>query len=163
MEDMRGSSMALFNRSKFCVVEQLDNSLLEARGTFTDTYHEINLTMQVSIDNMEIVKVNVEFVRTPQKYCLKVLEREPFLLGIIIGPGLGKAIMKAVGGETGCVHLADLALDLAKALIVANNKLGENGRTIEEINDHHIGQYGGTCYHWTEMGRQKQALTGNNQ
>ena len=147
--------MTLFNRVKSCTVKEIENDLFEARGTFIDTYHELNLLLQVKIADLEIVSAAADLVRLPQKYCPQVQGREQYLVGIKIGRGLIKAIGEAVGGIHGCVHLADLTLDLAKAIVVTKNKLAEVGLTKEEIDDHHGALFSGTCYHWTEMGKKK--------
>jgi hypothetical protein len=154
--------MALFNRVKSCSVEDIDDGQYEAKGTFIDTLHEINLTIQVKKDSMEIVKAKADLVRTPQKYCTEAQDRDRYLVGIKIGPGLGKAIVDAVGKEHGCVHLADLALDLMKAVLVANTKVVELSLNKEEIIDKYIGLFSGTCYHWTTMGKNKAETASNS-
>ncbi|MHB1167014.1 MAG: DUF2889 domain-containing protein [Carboxydocellales bacterium] len=154
--------MALFNRVKSCSVEDINDGLYEAKGTFIDTLHEVNLTIQVKKDNLEIVKAKADLVRTPQKYCTEAQDRDRYLVGLKIGPGLGKAIEDAVGKEQGCVHLADLTLDLAKAVIVANNKVVELSLNKEEIVDKYIGLFSGTCCHWTTMGKKKAETARNS-
>lgn len=44
--------MALFNLVKSCSVEDINDGLYEAKVTFIDTLHEINLTIQVKKDNL---------------------------------------------------------------------------------------------------------------
>lgn len=148
--------MALFNRVKSCSVDEINNGLFKANGTFIDTYHEINLTLHVKKNDLEIVWAKAEMVRIPQTHCAEAQGQDRFLVGIRIGPGLRKAIQNAIGNDRGCTHLADLALDLVKAVIVANNKAGEPFLKKEELEDKYINLYGGTCNHWTVMAMQKK-------
>lgn len=149
--------MALFNRVKSCSVDEMDNELYQASGTFIDTYHEINLTLHVKRNNLEIVWAKAEMVRIPDADCAEAQKQDRLLVGLKIGPGLRKALQNTVGNEQGCTHLADLALDLVKAVIVANNKAGEPFLSEQEIVDKYSTLYGGTCNHWTIMAKQKKA------
>ncbi|MFZ3170406.1 MAG: DUF2889 domain-containing protein [Carboxydocellales bacterium] len=148
--------MALFNRVKSCSVEDINDGLYEAKGTFIDTFHEIHLTIQVKKDNLEIVKAKADLVRIPHKYCKEAQDRDRYLVGLKIGSGLVKAIGDAVGKELGCVHLVDLTLDLTKAVMIANTKVVELSLNKEEMLDKYIGLFSGTCYHWTTMGKVKK-------
>lgn len=148
--------MALFNRVKSCSVDEIDDDLFKASGTFIDTYHEINLTLHVKKNNLEIVWAKAEMVRRPQTNCGAAQGQDRFLVGIKIGPGLRKAIHNAIGDEHGCTHMADLALDLAKAVIVTDNKAREPFLSKEDLEDKYINLYGGTCAHWTLMAKKKK-------
>ncbi|MDA8212795.1 MAG: DUF2889 domain-containing protein [Clostridia bacterium] len=152
--------MALFNRVKSCSVDELDQSLLEAKGIFIDTFHEINMTLHVNKDNLEIVWAKADMIRLPQAYCKEAQKQDRNLVGIKIGPGVSKAIQNAVGSDRGCTHLADLALDLVKSVIVTNTKLKLQGLSKEEIEEKLTDMFGGTCYHWTVLANRKQSAAG---
>ncbi|HWI54309.1 MAG TPA: DUF2889 domain-containing protein [Desulfobacteria bacterium] len=141
--------MALFNRTKSCSVELLNETLLEVKGLFIDSFHEINLTLHVSISNLEIVWAKAEMVRTPHPACMEAAVEGEKLIGIKIGPGSRKAIQEAVGHSHGCTHIADLALDTAKAAIQANFKLQRSDMTREQRHEMFVEKLAGTCHFWT--------------
>lgn len=149
--------MAVFNRLKSCSVDEIDDNLLEVRGIFIDTLHEISLTWQIKKDNLEIIQAKMNMARVPNAYCSEVQGRERYLIGIKIGPGARKAILNAVGNEHGCTHLADLAIDMAKSLHVSDNKIRERQLTKEEILNKYMHKYDSTCHHWTVMSKGKKA------
>lgn len=149
----------LFNRVKSCSVDEIDNDLFKATGAFIDTYHELNLTLHVKKDNLEIVWAKAEMVRVPQSTCTVAQGRDRLLIGIKIGPGLRRALANTIGNEHGCTHFADLALDLIKAVIVANNKATEEFLSEEEAVDKYIKLYGGTCHHWTVKAMEKNSAS----
>lgn len=143
--------MAIFNRSKFCSVDQIGPDLLEAKGTFIDTVHEINLTLQVKIDNLEILSAKADMVRVPHKTCEEAQGEDSKLVGIKIGAGSRKAVQNAVGHDHGCTHLTDLTMDLIKAVVQANYRLENRALTKEQMLTKHVVSLGGSCNFWTEI------------
>lgn len=148
--------MALFNRVKSSSVQEIENGLLEARGTFIDSVHEINLTLHVAKHNLEIVMAQADMVRGPNALCIEAQKEAGNLAGIKISAGSRKAVQQAVGHARGCTHLTDLAMDLVKAVVTANFTLGEQGLSREALDERYINLLGGTCNRWTIMAEQKK-------
>ncbi len=146
--------MTAFNRTKSCTVLELDEVLLEARGTFLDTVHEMNLTIRVEKETLTIVGAEAEMVRVPQPFCRDVQGREAKLMGIKIGAGTRRAVQEAVGDSHGCTHLAELALDVVRAVIQADYKLYGRVLSQEELISKYAPHLAGTCSQWTRLGEQ---------
>ncbi len=142
--------MIIFNRTKSCSVDETEDGLLEARGTFIDTVHEICLTLYVSKETLEIVKAKADMVRIPHPFCEEAQGQDINLVGVKIGPGARKAVQNAVGHSHGCTHLADLALDMVKALVTTNYRIQQRGKSEEEIIAQYVEELGGTCNQWTK-------------
>ena len=141
--------MVLFNRMKSCTVSELENGLLDAKGVFIDSFHEINLNFHVNPSDMQIVWAKCDMVRIPHADCGEAENQAGRLVGIKVGPGARKAIQEAVGHSLGCTHLADLALEAVKAVVQAGFKMARRKLTREQLNANYTKQLEGTCYHWT--------------
>ena len=142
--------MIIFNRTKSCSVDESEDGMLVARGTFIDTVHEICLTLHVSKDTLEIVKAKADMVRIPHPHCADAQAEDKKLVGIKIGQGARKAVQNAVGHAHGCTHMADLALDMVKALVTTNYRIQQRGKSEEEITAQYVEELGGTCNQWTK-------------
>ncbi len=152
--------MVLFNRVKTCSVIELNSVLLEVRGVFIDSFHEINLTIHVDHQRMEIVWARAYMLKTPHADCVEAESEGSKLVGIKIGSGVRKAILDAVGHAHGCTHLADLALDAVKAVIQANFKLQyKKQMPPEQLLAKYIDELAGTCHHWTILGERVKSCS----
>jgi hypothetical protein len=108
----------LFNRYKSCAVYQKRDGDLVAQGSFSDSFHELGLSAQLRRDGV-IADISGNFIRTRDPVCLEVEQRLASLKGKPVTE-LGKRdIREMLGGAEGCVHLADIANDLRKAIAAA--------------------------------------------
>ena len=80
--------------------------------------HEMWLRLVVDQDK-KIVDVNTVMDHTPFPRCLDVTEHYQRLIGLTIGPGLGKQVFDAVGGAKGCTHVTGIFQTMATTLLQA--------------------------------------------
>lgn len=153
--------MAIFNRVKTCTVEQPADGIFEVKSTFIDSFHEINLTIQVDYKLMEIISASACMVRVPHPDCRVAESQAGNLAGIKIAHGARKAILGAVGHAHGCTHIADLALDAVKAAIQANFKIQARELSQEERTAKLYEQLAGTCHYWTNVEEQVKGKVEN--
>jgi len=55
----------------------------------------------------------------PSPRCMEVTDHYKRLIGLTIGPGLGKHVFSAVGGPKGCTHVTGLIQTMATTLLQA--------------------------------------------
>ena len=99
----------LFNRYKsMAVYRRIDGSLF-ATGSFSDSFHELNV--QLSFDGDRIASCKAAFLRAPGSFCIESLE----LLGLLNGKSMAelkkKEVAGIIGGPEGCIHLVDIIYD----------------------------------------------------
>ena len=93
----------LFNRYKsMAVYRRIDGSLF-ATGSFSDSFHELNV--QLSFDGDRIASCKAAFLRAPGPVCIESSE----FLGPFTGRSIAelnkKEVAKIIGGPDGCIHL----------------------------------------------------------
>ncbi|HEY3431031.1 MAG TPA: DUF2889 domain-containing protein [Rhodocyclaceae bacterium] len=80
--------------------------------------HEMWLRLVVNQDKL-IVDVETAMDHTPFPSCMEVTNHYKRLIGLTIGPGLGKHVFSAVGGPKGCTHVTGLIQTMATTLLQA--------------------------------------------
>ena len=103
------------------VYQQTDGSFFST-GSFSDSFHELNI--QLSFDGMEgmITSCKGTFLRAPDVVCFENSNNlEPFI-GKSITELSKKEVAKIIGGPDGCFHLVDIIHDTLVASSVALKK-----------------------------------------
>jgi len=80
--------------------------------------HEMWLRLVID-ENKTIVDVEAALDHTPFPTCGEVTNHYKRLIGITIGPGLGKQVFDQVGGTEGCTHVTGLVQTMATTLLQA--------------------------------------------
>jgi hypothetical protein len=103
----------LFNRYKAAAVYRRTDGSLLATGTFSDSFHELNV--QLSFDRDRVTSCKAAFLRAPGPVCAE----SSGLLGPFTGKSIGelskKEVAKIIGGPNGCIHLVDIICDTLTA------------------------------------------------
>ncbi len=90
---------------------ELETGNLMIEATLLDPYHLIRLNIQVEPHTKVIVVAKSEFENHPHSGCPMVAQKAKQLIGLKIGRGISKLILEKIGGNEGCVHLKELALE----------------------------------------------------
>lgn len=153
---MTENPMGEFNRDISFKVSRLGNDRIKLCGTMRDVYHDIVLEVLVSMDALAIEGVQVEFRKCPEDYCHRAAERLQLLVGVVIGKGLNKKILEAVGGEEGCGNLRTILTGL---LPLAMNVKAAHGFSDEKEMMESIRQkLRGTCAGYPAAGSGSQII-----
>ncbi len=105
--------MAYYVRDKRLTVDYLEDNLLFAKGSMNDNHHDIELLMKIRLPEKEIVWAESRMDRIPHPgRCEAALKLAQGLVGLRIERGVIKRLQKGLGGESGCVHIVALAIDL---------------------------------------------------
>lgn len=140
--------MYLYNRTLTVNIHKAVGNSVIVNGVFLDSFHEFCLTLEVDMNTFTITKATGELKRIPQEDCKHTEGRIGNLVGLKLEHGVRKQIQVAVGSQTGCTHLADLALECVKALVQARFSLMKEVLTPEEIKKQSEAFLKGTCYHF---------------
>lgn len=140
--------MNIFNRSISVSITTEDKKSATINGIFIDTHHEMCLTLTADLDTYKILAASGELRRVPHEDCRHCESQIKNLAGLQIGPALNKRIKACVGFESGCAHLADLAMECVKSFIQGKGTVMQQSLSEEEV-DLFIGKFlKGTCYHY---------------
>lgn len=139
--------MYLFNRSISINVQSEDGKMLIVNGLFIDMHHEICLTLTVDFEQYVILNAEGELIRTPQQECRQTKELLRNLNGLSLEKGVRKRIQAAVGLNSGCTHLVDLAVECVKGVLQAKFRLMQLSLSKEEFEQKLHEHLEGTCYY----------------
>lgn len=137
------NSMEDFKRSIDYRLLKLDATTARLTGTIQDRFHDVEVVVLVDIDSMTITDVTMAFRQSPTTDCNNVRNRIPELVGITIGPGMGRSLMKALGGTEGCGNVRTLLLGLLPLALNLKASAGINDerQMLDKIHQ----QLQGTC------------------
>lgn len=84
-------------------------SQFRVRASLFDVEHNFHAEMAVDVPSGRIEDVQISMTRRPYPtLCPRALENAQKLKGMIIGPGITRKIIEAVGRSEGCVHMVEL-------------------------------------------------------
>ncbi|MHA1270386.1 MAG: DUF2889 domain-containing protein [Candidatus Helarchaeota archaeon] len=102
------------------VFEDRKNKILTARASMEDFFFKGTVEIDVKISGMEILSVKGKIDRALfYENCNNLLEKLDSIIGVRIGGGLTKKIMKLVGGISGCNYLSSLVMECCEGCILA--------------------------------------------
>ena len=119
---------------------ELENGNLMLESTLLDPYHLIRLNIHIEPHTKTIVNARSEFASHPHAACPMVAEKAKLLIGLKIERGITKMILQKIGGNEGCVHLKELALETinfaATTLIGYDEGFGLMSRDFNILDEH---------------------------
>ena len=109
---MQLNSMEDFQRDISYRLLKREDGALALTATLKDRFHDIELRVLVDGESLAITSADVDFRRAPTGDCRNVSQRVAGLAGVVIGKGLNRRLMEALGGGDGCGNLRNLLLGL---------------------------------------------------
>jgi hypothetical protein len=109
----------LFHRHKNVAVWQ-GADLLQATGSFLDSFHELGIQVQCDSEG-RIFVINGGFLRAPDSICFDTTDALARFVGCDLQGMTRKELVQRIGGQEGCVHLLDLVQDVLAGLQEAMN------------------------------------------
>ncbi|MBN7773947.1 DUF2889 domain-containing protein [Clostridium aminobutyricum] len=106
----------LFNRMKNYRVYEKNKEFCVMTGSFSDSFHEINVDIIFSQSSGNIVTANIEFCRAPGKACFENAIHSNKLLGENMYQVEKKQVVSLFGGAEGCYHLTEMILDMTNLI-----------------------------------------------
>ena len=100
-------------------VNILPNRSFEILGEWKDDAHDLKTRIVFAYDTFSISSAEVRADNIPFDICQTGLNSIKNLIGVQLSPGFNKAVNERLTGEEGCMHLAELVSNSARALIQA--------------------------------------------
>jgi len=103
-----------FRRDKIleCRLSEREHDL---SAHLSDDFHELKIMMTIEPEHQIIKVLTADWIRLPyQGLCNRPFHRATNLAGLSLGSDFKNQVVHTVGGRTGCIHLADLILDLTR-------------------------------------------------
>ena len=146
---MCDNSMNDFQRDITYRISNSDDGRIRLSATMRDRYHDIVLEVVVNGETLAIEGVVAEFRKCPTAECPNAAERLNHLTGIVIGKGLNKHIIEAMGGEEGCGNLRNLLLGLLPLAINVKAAAGftDEQAMLDKMSEHMRGACAGYPRH----------------
>lgn len=140
--------MNLFNRTITVSVQTKGEKHVAVDGIFIDSHHELYLSLTVDIETFKVTDAYGELRRGPHEDCFVTEKKPSNLVGLDLTRNVRKQIITAVGGNQGCTHFEELALECVKGLKQAKFRLMKLSMPTEEV-DNLINDYlKDSCYHY---------------
>lgn len=148
-------------------VFELSDGNVQLESTFLDTYHLIRLDIFLDPKTRTILSATSEYVNYPHTLCSLLSSKAKTLVGLQIGRGITKEVIKRIGGGEGCVHLRELALDsinfAATVLMGYNDGFGLMSREFNNLDEYKRydmskGVLKNTCYVYKEKKEEEEVV-----
>ena len=99
----------VYERNVSIQIIDAGGSQFRVRASLFDVEHNFHAEMVVDVPSGRIEDVQISMTRRPYPtLCPRALENAQKLKGMIIGPGITRKIIEAVGRSEGCVHMVEL-------------------------------------------------------
>lgn len=107
---------AVFNRKKNVDIH-LNGSFITVTAHMSDNYHEMEVSLDITIPDMVIADIRGRSIRVPHERCADALAALSGAVGLEVKKGLTVRMEEAVGGKIGCSHLTNLVMEACHASI----------------------------------------------
>ena len=99
----------VYERNVNIQIRDEGTSQFRVRASLFDVEHNFHTEMLVDVPSGRIDDVQISMTRRPYPtLCPRALENAQKLKGMVIGPGITRRIIDAVGRSQGCVHMVEL-------------------------------------------------------
>lgn len=138
-----------FNRQIGVHLLKRGNGSALLTGIIKDRFHNIVLEVEVSIANLIISAIIVDFRQAPSSSYQEVAVPLSTLIGMKIGPGMSRQLMAALGGPLGCGNLRNLLQSLLPLVLNLSAATGieDEAEMLTAIHRHLVG----TCAGYKEI------------
>ncbi len=125
------------------------------------TIHDMRVVLDISIENLSIVKADVAFGVYPNTACPSIIDHYDKLVGLNVARGFSRKVRELFGGPRGCTHTTALLQAMAPVVVQSlwsmelshRRESGKpvSGRTPDQMKAT-IERNVNTCHVWDEDG-----------
>jgi hypothetical protein len=105
-----------FNRKKNVDI-RLGDGFITVDAHMSDNYHEMHVSLDITIPGMVITDIRGRMIRIPHERCAGGLDALHRAVGLEIKKGLTVRMEEAIGGAEGCTHLTNLVMEACHASV----------------------------------------------
>ncbi len=110
------ASRPVFNRKKDVNIHLIDGGITVV-AHMADNFHEMEVTLDISVPDMVIRDIRGRMIRTPHERCREALASLKGALGLEIKRGLTQRMEQTIGGKDGCSHLTNVVMEACHASV----------------------------------------------
>ncbi|MBS4023851.1 MAG: DUF2889 domain-containing protein [Dethiobacter sp.] len=139
--------MSLFRRTIDIDINAHSDGVFSLVTTLSDMYHDIVLTLLISVPEYKIVDAAVDMKKIPHAACRQTYPLVRALTGQQITAGFTRNVLHALGGENGCPNLVNLMLVSAPLVMnaAAVLRMQQENLSQAELEELWHGILGGVC------------------
>ena len=139
MEENR--KMLIFSKNKHVGIERIDSNSINISILIMDTFYMGRVNIIVDITDLNILSINGEIERSPNKRCKSAINKLNDLIGINIKKGITEIVDNTIGGRYGCTKLANMVLEGCHSAIPVSYFLRGGKRGSEEGREAFLNRY----------------------
>ena len=106
----------LFNRFKNSKIVYYGGKYMMAYGSFNDSYHEFDVSIEFNVNTGIISDCEIVFCRAPGKACFTNNSHRKKLIGRNFNELNKKDVIHLFGKSEGCYHLVEMVMDLLRLI-----------------------------------------------
>jgi hypothetical protein len=99
-----------FTRNKSVTVRPA-NGGITVFARMSDSVHEMEVELDVSVPDMVITDIRARMIRVPHEECRRAQATVKGAVGLEIKKGLSLLMEETVGGKAGCTHMTNLVME----------------------------------------------------
>ncbi len=104
----------LYQRNLNVTVEHADHDHILVQASLLDLDHSIRFSMKVHNASKAITEASAQMIRVPFQKCRETVPLAGSIAGLVIERGINRSLANALGRNTGCMHLVELAMTAAR-------------------------------------------------
>jgi hypothetical protein len=105
-----------FNRKKNVDI-RLGDGFITVDAHMADNYHEMEVSLDITIPDMVITDIRGRMIRIPHERCAGGLAALKGAVGLEVKKGLTQRMEETIGGKVGCSHLTNLVMEACHASV----------------------------------------------
>lgn len=106
--------MEIYERNINSSVRKLDDHTIVTQASLLDLNHSMRVVLKINLKTRQIEDASAEILKAPLKVCDSTLDLLKGLVGLKLERGINGHLIRVLGGEEGCTHLYELALNAVR-------------------------------------------------
>ncbi len=106
----------LFNRFKRVCFFQDASGKIQVDGSFSDTYHELQVGLQLDPETLAVLTCDLNFLRAPGQACFDNSVNGTTLIGKVLPQLTKRDLIDFFGRSHGCYHVVDIMVDIHRKI-----------------------------------------------
>ena len=130
-----------------------DDGLIVVRGELLDDRHHIRAVLKIDYETSKVQTIeSVEWIKSPYPYCSEIEYIINRIIGLEVKTGATAIINKQLGGSDGCIHLAEVVVQIFKCFYQVRHRIEDRKlKTEEERKERKFKVLRNTCYAYTDQ------------
>lgn len=106
--------MQLYERNINSTVRKIGTSKIQTEASLLDLNHSMRVVLDIDLKTREITAATATILKAPLRACDGTVDLVKKLKGLKLERGINRKLVEALGGDDGCTHLYELALNAVR-------------------------------------------------